>query len=198
MALLPKPIPGDRPVYHQNGFVKSFGQRGEAPIASKGEASAYASVQVLSNAFLQSMPKEGVFEIVPYWEAALAAGHKVGAFPHAGFWHDLRNPAMYWDAVKAYLALPYKTEQIGVRSCRARRGFRTIEREGGVLSEQFSRIAPTAKLGPNVIIESGCEVGDEAVIRNAVLLPGTKVAPRAVVENAIVGEKIKVPLTAPQ
>jgi NDP-sugar pyrophosphorylase family protein len=62
-------------------------------------------------------------------------------------------------------------------------------------------IAPSARIGSGVsfvernIVDSGVEIGDDAVITDSILLPGARIAPGTHIQNAIVGDGYTLPIT---
>jgi NDP-sugar pyrophosphorylase family protein len=62
-------------------------------------------------------------------------------------------------------------------------------------------IAPSAQIGNGVsfigrnIVDSGVEIGDDAVVTDSILLPGAHIAPGTHIQNAIVGDRYTLPIT---
>jgi mannose-1-phosphate guanylyltransferase len=191
MALLPSVIPGESAVFFERGQVLGFGKTKPRESAEAGN---FACVQILSRAFLELLPKTGSFDVISKgYEVALAQGHKVGAVVHEGTWHDIRNPAYYWLAVKDFLANEAKGEAVGIPVCRAARGLVT-SRHGSALWDSTSVIGEGVTFGSSVMIEPGCQIGSGARLENCLLLPGAEVAKGAVEKNVILGKNLRVAL----
>ena len=195
MALLPAVIPGESAVFHQNDVVVGIGKTPPAGGAAV-QAGNYGCIQILSRAFVDLLPTSGTFDVINAgYLPALAHGLKISAYVHQGFWHDIRTPQFYWLALKDYLASAERdpSDPVGLASCHKQRQV-TFERRGTVLVNAASRIAPSAKLGPFVIVEGGCEIGADVLISDSLLLPGARVVEGAVVKNAIIGKDLRIAL----
>ncbi len=149
MALLPRPISGEKPVYEVGGCVASIGD--EVP---HGVPRNFACAQVLSPAFLDLLPKEGESHVITQgYRVAMARGMKIGAFVHEGYWHDLRDPQFFWDAIVDMMARQHGKAL-----------------ENYVFVETGSRVHPSAKL-EDCVIFPGAEVEAGAEVRGALILP---------------------------
>ncbi len=191
MALLPNVIPGESAVFYQNGRIVGFGKT-KPPSALSAPAGNFACVQVFKRAFLDLLPQSGSFDVISKgYQVALAQGHKVSAFVHEGVWHDIRNPAFYWLAVKDFLENEGRVDPVGIAACRAARGLKSL-RNGSVLSDASSRLGAGISYSGAVMIEPGSEVGDGASLENCLLLPGAKVAAGAVEKSVILGENLRI------
>lgn len=195
MALLPSVIPGESSVFYEGKGpslrIVGFGRTKPSEAVSAGN---FACVQVFKRAFLDLMPTSGVFDVISKgYQAALSQGHKVAAFVHEGVWHDIRNPAFYWLAVKDLLENEGDVDRVGVAACRAARGLKS-QRKGNVLSDASSKIGRGVVLQGTVMVEPGAEVGDDSSLSDCLLLPGAKVPARAVEKNAIIGENLRIAL----
>ena len=148
----------------------------------------------MKRGFLDLLPESGSFDVISKgYQVALARGHKVSAFVHEGVWHDIRNPAYYWLAVKDFLENEAKGKPVGIDACRAARGLES-KRQGSVLWDQRSKVSPAAAFRGAVMIEPGSEVGHQSRLENCLLLPGAKVGAGAVEKSVILGENLRVPL----
>ncbi len=193
MALLPNVIPGESAVFYENGRILGFGKT-KPEGAESASAGNFACVQVFRRAFLDLLPAAGSFDVISKgYQVALAQGHKVSAFVHEGVWHDIRNPAFYWLAVKDFLENEGPIDPVGIAACRAARGLKS-QRKGSVLSDASSVIGAGVTYAGAVMIEPGTVVGDGASLENCLLLPGAKVAVGAVENSVILGENLRVAL----
>ncbi len=194
MALLPNVIPGESAVFYENGRILGFGK--VAPVAAGPgvRAGNFACVQLMKRTFLDLLPETGSFDVISKgYQVALARGHKVSAFVHEGVWHDIRNPAFYWLAVKDFLEHEASASVVGVAACRQARGLETL-RKGSALWDKSSKIPADVAFQGAVMVEPGCEVGSKSRLVNCLLLPGAKVAAGAVEKSVILGENLRVPL----
>jgi NDP-sugar pyrophosphorylase family protein len=181
MALLPQVIPGESAVWHQDGMVVGIGKA--APAGTTATAGNFACVQVLTPAFLDLLPKEGVFDVIASgYQRCFARGLPVAAFEHRGVWHDLRTPAFYWAAVKDLAERPGATTAVGIDFCRG-------------LRPQTSSIGAGVVRSGTVIIEAGCTVGAGAQLEDVLLLPGAVVPAGSRVRQRIVGPALSLPIT---
>lgn len=196
MALLPAVIPGESAVFYDEGGIRAIGKSGPATC----RAGNFACAQVLTPAFLDLLPRSGVFDVISKgYVPALQRGLKISSLVHTGFWHDLRTPAFYAAALKDYLHLDVDAgENVGVPACLNAKDGRAVyvpplgsvtkpwRGFGPAHVDEGASIAPTATIGPDVVIEAGATIGDGAVVRSCIVLPGAVIAPGSVVENAVV------------
>lgn len=191
MALLPDVIPGESAVFSEAGLITGIGRSKPTPGSAPGN---YACVQVLSRAFIELLPKTGSFDVISQgYLPAIAQGHKVSAFVHEGVWHDIRNPAYYWLAVKDFLGNEAKRQNCGIDACRAARGLQSLG-SGSTLFDQSVKLGAGVKLSANVMLEPGSEIGAGASLEDCLVLPDGKVLAGAVEKNAIIGGNLRVSL----
>lgn len=134
---------------------------------------AYTGIAVYSPDILMFLPA-GVSHATTAWIAAAKAGRVVHAYDVTGSsWADIGTPAAYAAAVLD-----------GVR-------------ENG---ETVYR-SPAARCGEisadgYIVLEQGCEVGDNAVLRNCIVMPGARVSERH--SNRIIGPDYELALLETQ
>ena len=191
MALLPEVIAGETPVWHDGSKVIAIG--GRAPSAAK--SGNFACAQVLGRRFLDLLPKSGSFDIISTgYREALRLGLPIAAMVHQGFWHDLRTPQFYWDALVQLLhGDDSLTADLELDRCRRAQGM-TGEQSMGRWRAATARIAPTASLSGTVIIEQNVEIGASAVIDNCLLLPGARVSAGTTARHQMIGPDFQVTL----
>ena len=192
MALLPQVIPGESSVFHNQGFVSAIGKDLVIPMQKAGN---FACAQVLTPNFINLLPRSGSFDIVSAgYRSALSEGLKVGAVLHEGYWHDIRSPQYYWKSLAELLMHPGLVKQLGIDKLIG------LAPEKDAISPHQCFVHPTAKLarstkiGPNAIIESGCEIGEGASVSESVILPNTAIASGETIHRLIIGPNIRVQL----
>ncbi len=159
--------------------IVGFGQT--APPGQTGPALAYTGIQVVAEKMLSYIPAAGYFNLVPAWQAALAAGEQLAALVVSGhFWQDLGTPAGYLEA--HYLLLAGASPRLA--------------RFFPGLSDPF--LGPGAVLGPGVECGGGvclgaqAVVGAEAFLRRTVVWDGAVIAPGVRLEECIVASGVQV------
>lgn len=165
MALLPDVVPGESGVFARDGRIVAIGKDLSPALVGGAKARNFACVQVLSKAFLDLLPKTGVFDIVSMgYQVALERKLPLGALVHDGMWHDIRDPQFYWLALKDVMA---------------RAQLRNFVARG-------ASVEPGAQLGVEVVVEHGASVASGAQLTSAVVLPGAVVAKGQVVKHQII------------
>lgn len=99
MVLIPHK-PGTTPVYRRDDRVLEIGNH-----PSAAEAQTFAGIHIISNAFIEQMPREGFFSVIDTYQRLLKAGEPILAFLHEGFWADLGIPRDYLEAHREFWSL---------------------------------------------------------------------------------------------
>jgi mannose-1-phosphate guanylyltransferase len=165
-------------VWVAEGRVVSIGA---APASPAGSPLAYTGIQVVTRRMLQYVPPEGYFNLVPTWQAALAAGEKLAALVVSGhFWQDLGTPAGYLAAHRLLL---------GGASPRLAKYFPG-------LTDPFlgpgTVVGPGVSFGGAVCLGAQVAVGPGASLTNTVVWDGAAIAPGVRLEDSIVASGVQV------
>lgn len=189
MALLPKVIPGESAVFHENGRVIAIGK--DTPRAGVAQGN-FACAQILAPAFLELLPKAGAFDIISNgYQVALSKGLKIAAWIHDGIWHDLRTPRFYWEALCDLVTDPRRTERVGITALREARGLKT-KRKGGLFFDDSCVLGAEVQTKGVVILEPGARVGEKASLENVVVLSDGIVAAGEMVRQTVRGDRFSV------
>jgi NDP-sugar pyrophosphorylase family protein/thiamine kinase-like enzyme len=137
---------------------------------------AFTGIAVYEPEFLTFLPA-GESSVVDAWFHARTAGHDIGTFDMTGCsWSDIGTPSAYASAVFDMLRSEGETVYVypSMKDCN------DVELQG------------------NVVIEEGCVLQGEVVLRNCIVLPGGNV--RAIREsplheNCIIGPDYKIDLS---
>jgi mannose-1-phosphate guanylyltransferase len=220
MALLPQVIPGESAVWcvsaGGNGApsarvgdqIMGFGR--SAPAGQTGLVPRnFACVQVLSRRFIEFLPKTGVFDVISKgYEAALAAGELVVGHVHDGFWHDLRSPYFFFEALKELLLRDPARDITGLFAVQRHLGKDSVMIPAGkeiqsdfsvvgpVLHATRARIGADAHLGPFVVVDGDAEIGGGATLSHCIVLAGAKVDAAEKLSGQIVGKGFRATVGA--
>jgi len=202
MAVLPEVIAGENGfACNSQGQVISFGNN--APPNTKIKN--FACAQILSPKFLDLLPKEGNFCIMQKgYIPALAAGEKIFSFEHRGFWHDLRSPWFFKEAVNDFLQRISDPSFLGLLDIKRIHHQESIivkpgERidlpfkiTGPALVDKTAELGVGCSVGPNSVIEAHAKIGSNCQIENSLVMQRSTVKPSSHLKNAIVGDGISI------
>lgn len=96
-----------------------------------------------------------------------------------GYWQDIGTPERYLEATWDILE--------GRANTRAPRA------EDGVLIDPGASVDPSAEIGPRAVIAGGCEVGEQASIRESVVHRGSRIGEGASLRRCIVSMDAEIP-----
>jgi NDP-sugar pyrophosphorylase family protein len=159
-----------------------------------------AGIYVLETRVLDLMPP-GVSHSIEraFFPALLARGDLVTAHVHRGYWIDIGTPEKYLEVHRDILAGRFP---VRLEAARARGGW--IHERARV--ETGARLEGPFYLGPGCRIESGAEIGPDAVlvadvglagrVRDSVAWAGVEIGPEARVEGSLLGPKVKIGVSA--
>ena len=127
----------------------------------------------------------------------LNAGHKMMAYPFAGYWKDVGTIDSLWEANMELLG---KNPEFELRGGKRE----TIYARNSALPSSY--VDENAKIVNSLVAEGcevygtvkhsvvsiGCTIGEGALVEDAVVMPGVVIEAGAIVRNAILGENSKV------
>lgn len=158
---------------------------GAPPAGGGGPPLAYTGIQVVTRRMLQYVSPEGYGNLVPAWQAALAAGERLAALVVSGhFWQDLGTPGGYLATHRLLLEGAYP---------------RLAPFFPG-LTDPY--LGPGTVLGPGVSFGGGVclgaqvAVGPGASLQNTVVWDGAAIAPGVRLEDCIVASRVQVARSA--
>ena len=99
MALI-LPVPGASPIHYDDQVVEAIGGQSARDTSSRAT---FSGIHILSNQFIGRLPEAGFCSIIDSYQQALAAGERVAAYQHGGFWADLGTPLAFWQAHMAVI-----------------------------------------------------------------------------------------------
>lgn len=189
MMLLPSVIPGESTIYHTGGRLCGIGPGFEANAAGITDLgrSNFACAQVLSPQFLDLLPRQGTFDIIKGgYLPALSQGLPIAVLQHQSYWHDLRTPSFYWQALVELLGSAPVFESLGLTDLHALRHSLGLLKPHRWLASD-ARIGDGVRCFGTVVVEAGARVGAGAALENCILLPGADVPPGSVAKLCILG-----------
>lgn len=127
----------------------------------------------------------------------LGEGHKMMAYPFAGYWKDVGTIDSLWEANMELLG---KNPEFNLRGDER---FKIYARNSALPSSYIDEdakiinafVAEGSEIYGTVkhsIISTDCTVGKDALVEDSVIMPGVTVEAGAIVRNAILGEDSKV------
>jgi mannose-1-phosphate guanylyltransferase len=185
-------------VHDANGRISAFVEKPPREEAPTDEIN--AGTYLLEPEVLDAIPSGRNVSIErETFPQLIAAGKNLYAHTTADYWIDLGRPehylAAHWDILSG--AMPLKLEPgLSGAGGEALRGHPGIV--APIHADHDVVVDPSAKIGPNVVLGSGCSIGANAVIRESVLWERVSVGPGALIEEAIVasgatlGPEVKV------
>ena len=181
MLLLPTVLPGKNPVFATDDQVTGVGLATPAKKQDvRGTARTFACAHVLSPKFLSTIAPVGFVDIIPVYKAQLAAGARIGAAFHPGFWRDLGTPAEFWEAyATVFTDFARYDHQLGMSE----------------LSRRLRIDDDATMIDSLVYVGSGSAVGHGTHLDHAVVLPGTKVAPGQSLSYVLIGANSMIKLS---
>jgi NDP-sugar pyrophosphorylase family protein/aminoglycoside/choline kinase family phosphotransferase len=135
---------------------------------------AFTGIAAYSPEFLRFLP-QGISSVVDAWTKALYEGCKIGTVDVSGYyWRDIGTPASYAKAVIQELRRQGETVHIDSSF----EGCKNVELDGFV------------------VIEKGCIVDQNVLLRNCILLPGSRIGrgEKNFIENCIFGPGFQIKL----
>jgi mannose-1-phosphate guanylyltransferase len=170
MAMLPDVIPGENGFFcNPQGQLVGFGKEGPQGSAHRN----FACVQILSPQFLDTLPDSGSFCIIQKgYLPALERKDPLFSYLHTGFWHDLRTPRFYLEAVRDFLDHHNEDDFLGVVGARRAKHLETVfVKPGEKLDLPFKAIGP-ALIDESAQIHSSCVIGPHTVIERGAVIEG--------------------------
>ncbi len=156
------------------------------------------SADVLSRRLSEDAQQPGsmhelIHDVIP---RMLAAGDRVMAFQHAGYWKSLETAHDYWQAHMDLLSeVPGLNLQDAARPIRARSDIQPPTRISASARISHSMICDGCIIEGTVehsVLSPGVHVAPGAVVRHAVVMAGATIEERALVENVILGVGVVV------
>lgn len=204
LCLLRKHQQGTNPVYADDREVVGIGKI-ERPSAKTPTQHTYACAMLLSAKLIEHIPAGQSIDLWPAVRAAFAQNLPVGAFFFDGFWADIGTPTSYWATCKDFMlrvcdssatklassvGLDTWTESLANKSRLLVLPNKSEHPNGAsIYGPTFmfgqKELSPGIKLGPNAMIFGSCHIGDNATIRNSLLLPGAKIDAGEFLEDVI-------------
>jgi NDP-sugar pyrophosphorylase family protein len=169
-----------------DGYVASFEEK---PAWAAGKrALVSCGVYCIDTALVAAFPRGRIYDFGSTGLIAerLAAGQRVRAFVHRGYWTDIGTPQTYWqanlDVVAGRVSIPGVVPTQGPRGPQVLLG----NVDGPVIVGRDVQIGRGASIvGPSVVGE-GSKIEDGAIVQHSVLLPGSRVLAGQHVVGAIV------------
>ncbi len=206
---------GTTPVYADDREVVGIGKI-ERATARTPSAHTYACAMLLSAPLVAHIPTGVHVDIWPAIRAAFAQNLSVGAFFFDGFWADVGTPLSYWQTCKEFLQRVCDNNGAKFASSLGLSSWQeslvnksrllvlpgTAERMqnaylyGPAFVFGYHQFPSDLKLGPNSAIFGSCTIGDNATIKNSLLLPGTEIDAGESLEDVIAFAKTRVSVDA--
>ncbi|MBP9706910.1 MAG: NDP-sugar synthase [Oligoflexales bacterium] len=214
MALLEKPLPKETKIYVNKGRVVQIGGAEDSAAAKASSAHGFACAYVVDPRFKRYLEGQQVpFSIVESMRAALGNGEEISAFIHGGSFVDLGTPEKYLETCLKLLSLRDLTaieEFIGCSLAKAKskgdfllnnedivdKGWNPKQVKSPVyISHACKKESLPKIIGPDVVINGSCELGELDELRNAVVVNDGKIDRKiSLVKNAIVGKDFLINL----
>ena len=132
------------------------------------DAYVFTGIHILDAEIFDFIPSGRFYEINDQvYPEALRKGKEIYGFPVQGYWNDLGDPARY---LRAHWDL-----------------FRLSGCNSPTYVSSDAHVHPTAKLGPQASIETGCILEENTSLENAVLWEKVALKRGAIVNNCIIG-----------
>ena len=127
----------------------------------------------------------------------LNAGHKMMAYPFAGYWKDVGTISSLWEANMELLGKNPefdlrggKNETIYARNSALPSSY--IDDEAKIVDSLVAEGCEVYGTVKHSVVSIGCTIGEGALVEDAVVMPGVVIEAGAIVRNAILGEDSKV------
>ncbi len=127
----------------------------------------------------------------------LNAGHKMMAYPFAGYWKDVGTIDSLWEANMELLGKNPefdlrggKNETIYARNSALPSSY--IDEEAKIVNSLVAEGCEVYGSVKHSVISIGCSIGKDVVVEDAVVMPGVVIEDGAIVRHAILGEDSKV------
>ena len=175
--------------FSQDGMVTGFCEK--APPREPGKLTyVNAGIYLLSaEACTQLRETSGAFSLERDFFPQLAAGGKIAAHLHQGFWRDVGTLESYFNAhfdVLSYFLM------MGTANFGGRRGDFTLFRDLIYLNNSV-KLGDKCDLFHRVVLMAGVKAGANCYLRNCVLRPGTEVGDDCRIETAIIDRGSSIP-----
>jgi len=165
-------------VAHETGLIDKFVEHGRTFAGNLINTGVYCfSPSVFER--IRNAPTSMEKEVLP----GLAADEQLYCFQLDGFWMNIKQPPDFLAGTSLYLDYlrEHRPHEL------ADRGGVTDGIVGNVVLDESARVGSGCKLGPDVVVGSGCVIDDGVRLANCILLENVKVCAHAVVINSIVG-----------
>lgn len=179
-------------VHDANGLISAFVEkpaRGTEP-TNEINAGTYLFEREVLDMIPAGRPVSIERETFP---AIIQAGKGLYTYTTDDYWMDIGRPEQYLNAHRHILEgkMP-----MNVAGGLTGPGAAAYEQHAGIVAPAFIgegvRLAASAKIGPNAVLGSRCEVGEGAIVRDSVLWDHVRVGDRAVVDGSIVASRAEI------
>lgn len=179
-------------LHNDNGEISAFVEKPPRESAPTDEINAgtYLLEPEVLNLIPAGRPVSIERETFP---AIIAAGKGLFAYTTADYWIDLGRPEEYLAAHRDIMdgSMPLAIEPgvsgVGAASLREHTGIiAPVHLDADVI------VAPSAKVGPNVVLGRGCRIGERAIVRGSVLWDEVSVGNGAFIDGAIIASRSSI------
>jgi mannose-1-phosphate guanylyltransferase len=184
LGLLKNPRPGKTLIWCEDGWVIAIG--GDKPTGSHATPHSFACIQLISDAFLETLPQGGPSEIIPIYKKILEQGGKIKAHIQDGFWHDIGSFENLFDAHCQIITHPQfnqLSQTLGISACHTllnknphwiQKGQRVSLDQGSANGPCYihnpCKLGKRTEIGPYTFIFDSTNFPDGTVIKNSLLL----------------------------
>ncbi len=165
----------------KNSRVQKFIEKPSDPdAASKGKTLINGGMYIMEKEVLDLIPKDSVYSLErELFPQLIKRGWPLFGFPAKAstYWLDIGTPEKYLKG-NIDMILGEIRAKIPAGSARARLGNCAIHK--------------TASIAKDVVIGKNCAVGENAVIKNSVLLDGVRIGRDCVIENCVLGNRCTI------
>jgi len=172
-------------VHDENGRISAFVEK--PPKGQEPTNEINAGTYLLEPRVLQMIPPGRNVSIErETFPKILAEGHPLYAFTTGDYWIDVGRPEQYLTAHRDILsgAMPLRLEP-GISG----EGAKNVPQEALVAPVHIgpnAQIDRSARVGPDVVVGSGCTIGANARVKDSVLWDDVTVEARATIEETII------------
>jgi mannose-1-phosphate guanylyltransferase len=153
----------------------------EKPRPGAGSGMINAGRYILDPALLETIPGEGRISLEKQWVPSLLGDEvRVFGLPWQGYFRPLNTPQDLLEAHRDLYERRWTPEWLSPLA------------PGQHLLGADCKVFPGARLGENVTLGEGTEVGPEAVLEDVVTLPGVRVGANARIHRTVLGHGAQV------
>jgi mannose-1-phosphate guanylyltransferase len=188
MVVRPMNFSNHTPLWCENGLVRAIGE--SAPKDFKGQKKSFACIHILSQDFVQKIPKKEPHCIIEDYRYFINKGYKISYIEEQGFWYDLGSITNYLQGHLDFCKNLEQKSDASLFSQKIVNNFnftnksKTIQNNTCYLENNL--FANNINLGKNTILTNSCIIEKDVQIKNSILLPGAIVKQGRRINNQII------------